>query len=193
MAAELSITFAALLTVDGVPQPDVGTLRTTVKGEPTAIADGSRWQMQPYTIPAGKCVVVWQWGFTNGFTYLAILPRPIPGSITGLAEGFVQVGVRYNPTANGETDLTPVAGTNHWKEVSKSCLGVYELDSERAYLHNTPTTEVAETVSGALNGGIGKYPGVWDSGSRILAAADAVAVFNEGDDPVNIFLFVVSK
>ncbi len=193
MAAELSLYFAALLTVDGVPQPDVGTLRRTVKGEPVAIDDGARWQLQPYTIPAGEAVVVWQWGGTQGFTYLAILPRPVSGSTTGLAEGLIQVGARYNPTTDGETDLTPVSGTNHWKEVTKSCVGVFELDSERAYIHATAATEIGETVTGALNGGVGKYPKVWDQSDKVLAACDAVAVYNQGDDPVNILLFVAGK
>lgn len=182
MAANLSIYHAAVLTIAGVPFADVGTLRTPVKGEAAALDSGTDPILRKITIPAGEAKTIWQWSDTKGLAYAAIFPAHATGVA---AAGFIQVGGRYNaPTST--TDLTPTGSINHWKEVSKSCVGAFEIDTERGYIHATAANEVAQSGSGT-------YPGVWDEVSRVLGVCDAIAVLNEGDDDVDIWFFLASK
>ena len=126
-------------------------------------------------VPAGEMVTAWEWADTSGFQFVRAAVRG--------GEGYVQVAVRYNsPTSS--TDLTPTGSTNHWKERGMSCFGVFQMDTERAYIHATAASEVGQTAN---------YPTVWSDGSRVLGVADVLAFFNEGTDDVVVDLLVVPK
>lgn len=175
MAAELSVHHLVTLTIDGAQHPGFGSLVETIKGSSASIDDGGQPILRRVKVPASSNVVAWEWADTSGFTHMTV--RIVGG------EGFVQMGVRYNsPTSS--TDLTPTGSTNHWKDRSVSCVGVVELDTERAYIHATAATEVGDT---------GGVPTVWSSGSRSLGVADKVAFLNEGTDDVTVEMIVVPK
>lgn len=189
MAAELSIISAVVLTIDGGPFKDVGSQSVPVKGAATAIADGTNPYYQRWKVPAGEAVVAWEWNKTSGFAYIEIRPVAQPGAV---AEGFIEIGLRYNPPTSG-TDLTPVAGTNRWKTLSKSCVDVFSRDTERAYIHATAANEVGQSGAGALAGGNVKYPGVWDEGARVRGVCDALSVLNESDSDYLFDVLAIPK
>lgn len=183
MAAEVNVYHNLGLTVDGQPIDTMAILANPVHGGPVAVDDGRFTFVRIIELQPSEKRNIWEWAQTKGFSYVEIRPWAPPGEV---AEGFVQIGLRYNPATSAD-DLTPVAGTDHWKEISKSCVGVWATDTERAYLHNTPLNEVQESGSGT-------YPGVWDEAGRFLAVCDAISLNNENDqDPVSFVLIVVSK
>lgn len=175
MAAEISVYHCVQLIIDGVPFPDVGSFIKTIKGVAASIDDGSAVILRRVKVPAGDSVVVWEWADTEGFTHLSM-------KIEG-GEGFVQASVRYNSPTSA-TDLTPTGSINHWKDRSVSCVGVFEFDTERSYIHATAATAVGETSG---------VPTVWSNGSKVLGVADKIALLNEGSDDVTVLLLVVPK
>ena len=178
MAGEISVYHMLSVTIDGEQKPDCGSRSVPVKGSAASITDGvGGIYEREVLVPAGEMVTAWEWAQTNGFQHLT-------ARIKG-GEGFVQAAMRYNATTDGEDDLTPDPGINHWKDRSMSCAGVFEFDTERAYIHATAATEVGETSD---------YPTVWSSGSRVLGVADVLAFYNEDtEDDVVVILTVVPK
>ena len=176
MAAEISVYLGVVTVVDGVAAPDYGSLIVPIKGEAAALNSGEGIVVRRVVVPAGQIVTGWAWADTSGF---ALVAAKAAGG-----EGFVQVGIRYN-AAVSEVDLTPTGSTNHWKETSLSCVGVWMRDTERAYIHATAATEVGDTAG---------LPTVWSSGSRVLGVADKI-VFNNEDatNDVLIDLLIVPK
>lgn len=169
MAAEISVFHAVTLTVDGGPAPDFGSLVTSVKGVSTSITEGKNFILKRVLVPAATKVTAWVWADTSGFEYLEVRPYAPVGDEAG---GFIQIGMRYNAATNAvaDADLTPTGSINHWKDLSKSCVGVFSLDTERAYIHATAANEVAQVSS---------YPGVWSEASKVLGVMDMLAFFNE--------------
>lgn len=182
MAAELRVLHAVHLTIDGETQPDFGSISVPVKGVVASITTGKTPIRKRVKVPAGSQVTVWLWADTSGFEYMELRPTHAPG---GAAEGFIQFACRYNsPTSS--SDLTPTGSTNHWKEISRSCVAPLCLDSERAYFHATASNAVAQSGSGT-------YPGVWAEGAKVLGVCDAVALRNDSTTDYYYDLLVVPK
>lgn len=185
MAAEISVFQCVVVTIDGVPFGDFGSLKLPAKGIAAAIAAGTNPIRKIVKVPAASKITGWLWADTSGFNYLAVRPVVPAG---GEAEGFIQVGVRYSKatTPADDADLTPLGTTPKWIDLSKSCVGAFELDSERAYL---------DTVSDAKNSTeTTSYPTVWGSADRSLGVADKLAFWNESaTDAVLVELLIVPK
>lgn len=170
MAAEIEIFDAVVLTIDGVPfKPDIGSLKVSVKGVAASITTGKHPVYRRVKVPFSSQVTIWEWADTEGFTYMEV--RPVGGA------GFIQVGLRYNAatTPLADADLTPTGSLNHWKDLGKSCVCVFALDTERAYIHATAANAVAQSGSGT-------YPGVWGEAAKINAVCDAIALRNDSTD-----------
>lgn len=172
MAAELSVYAAVMLTIDGVPFSDYGSLRAEINR--VALEYGSNPILKPVKVPAGEMVTPWVYADNEGFQLVAC-------HVIG-AEGFLQFGMRYSdPTSS--TDLTPTGTNAKWKEHSMSCFEEVMRGSNRAY-----TDTVAANNSSETNG----YPTLWSAtGTKTLAVADKIAFYNEGSDDVLVMLFVV--
>lgn len=183
MSGTLSIFHQPTLVVDGENIDLPGSLINSVKGEQATVCETyTNVIRKRVRVPAESQVVAWLWAETGGFAYLEIRPVAPPGSA---AEGFVQIGLRYNaPTASD--DLTPTGSINHWKDLSKSCVGVFSLDSERSYIHATAANAVAQSGSGT-------YPGVWGEGAKVNGVCDAIALRNDAEDDVYVDLLIVPK
>lgn len=176
MAGEIEVFSLIKVLSDGVHKV-YGSLVESVKGVAASFTAKNIIPGQLVTIPASSQVTPWIWADTSGFAFLQV-------KIIGGA-GFVQVGLRYNaPTSS--TDLTPTGSINHWKDLGLNCVGVFQRDTERAYIHATAANEVAQSGSGT-------YPGVWAEGAKVNGVADALAIRNEGTSAVTVELIVIPK
>lgn len=175
MAAEISVYSAVVVTVDGEPFGDIGSMTVPVKGASASIADGRASIRRRIVVPAGEMVTAWEWDQTSGFSYLRI-------AVVG-GEGYIHAAIRYNaPTS--DDDLTPTGSINQWETRGMSCVGDASWDTERAYIHATAATAVGQTDG---------YPTVWSSGSKVLGVADVIALYNTGDEDVVVDMFLASK
>lgn len=181
MSAEISVFQAVVATINGVPYGDVGSITVSVKGSAASIEDGANPIRRIVRVPAGEKVNLWTWEHTGGFAYLTV--RPVDG------EGFTQLAVRYTPATDpdDDADLTPTGLSAYakWNEVGKSCVGTFDLDSERAFLDpHTPANNAADTDGS---------PSVWTSADRELGVADIVRAWNRGTDDVLLEVVVFPK
>ena len=174
MTAELNVYAAAMLTIDGVPFPDYGSLRAEIKT--VELTYGANPILKPVKVPAGEMVNAWSYADNEGFQLVAC--HVIGG------EGFLQFGVRYS-NATSADDLTPTGTNPVWKEHSMSCFESVMRGSKRAYTDTVAANNSSETDD---------FPTLWAaSGTKTLAVADRVAFFNEGEDDVVVMLLVVPE
>lgn len=177
MSAELEVFHALSFVIAGVHYTveDFDSLAESVKGAAAAIASGVNPIVRRVNVPINSNVVPWVWADTSGFQYMA-------AKVLGGA-GFVQIGLRYNAPTSAD-DLTPTGSINHWKEHGQSCVGAFERDSERAYIHATALNEVQDSSG---------VPGVWAEAAKVNGVADKLAFRNEGTAAVVVAMVVIPK